>query len=190
MDILEFIKSRRSIRRFLDKPVEKEYLTKILEAARWAPSAGNCQPWRFIVITERKKIQEFDPFFHQPWVMNAPVVIVVLAAPEDSYRRYGPGSNWYIQDCAAATENMLLMAHGLQLGAVWVGAFSKEAVRKELAIDDKYEVFGLVCLGHYKADAAATYDGYLFANDERRNRKSLEKIAFAENLQSPWPIKS
>jgi nitroreductase len=189
VDILEFIKSRRSIRKFLDQPVDNEHLTKILEAARWAPSAGNCQPWRFIVVTERKKIRHFDPFFHQPWVMNAPAIIVVLASPEDSYKRYGPNSTWFIQDCAAATENMLLMAHGLGLGAVWVGAFSKEAVREALDVDPRYEIFGLVCLGHYQAKAAATLDGGVFANDDHRNRKSLDKIAFSENLDSPWDKK-
>jgi len=72
MDILDFIKSRRSIRKFLDKPVEKELISQILEAARWAPSAGNCQPWRFLAVTDKKKTQKFDPFFHQPWVLNAP----------------------------------------------------------------------------------------------------------------------
>ncbi len=186
MDILDFIKSRRSIRKFLDKPVDKEHLDKILEAARWAPSAGNCQPWRFIVVTNRKKIKKFDPFFHQPWVMNAPTIIVVLSAPEDSRKRYGPTSEWYIQDCAAATQNILLMSHGLGLGAVWIGAFSKEDVRKELGIPSQYEVFGLVCLGHYKHEAEISLDGYVFSNNERRRRKSLEMIAFRENLDRSW----
>lgn len=189
MDILQFIKSRRSIRKFLDKPVEKENITKILEAARWAPSAGNCQPWRFIVVTNKKKIKKFDPFFNQPWVINAPAIIVVLAAPEDSRSRYGPDSAWFIQDCAAASENMLLMAHGLGLGAVWVGVFSKEAVRKELEIPSQFEVFSLICLGHYQTDGAAAVEGYEFSNDERRSRKSISKIAFSEDLNSPWETK-
>jgi nitroreductase len=186
MDILEFIKSRRSIRKFVDKPVEKADITKILEAARWAPSAGNCQPWRFVEVTNKNKIEKFDPFFHQPWVMKAPVVIVVMASPEESYKRYGPTSTWYIQDCAAATQNMLLMSHGIGLGAVWVGAFSKEAVRDTLAIGPQYEIFGLVCLGHYKESGKVSLDGELFSNDERRKRKSLSKIAFEENLGTPW----
>lgn len=186
MDILEFITSRRSIRKFLDKPLEKEHLDKILEAARWAPSAGNCQPWRFIVVTDRKKIKNFDPFFHQPWVLNAPAIIVVLSSPEDSRRRYGSGSEWYIQDCAAATQNMLLMAHGLGLGAVWIGAFSKEAVRKELEIPSQYEVFSLICLGYYQHNGEISLDGYVFSNNDRRRRKSIHKIAFDGSLNCPW----
>jgi len=186
MDILDFIKSRRSIRKFLNKPVEKELISQILEAARWAPSAGNCQPWRFLAVTDKKKTQKFDPFFHQPWVLNAPAIIVVMASPEDTFKRYGPNSIWYIQDCAAASQNMLLMAHGLGLGAVWVGAFSKEAVRDTLEIPSNLEVFGLICLGHYQTNGAAVLDGESFSNDERRNRKSLSRIAFEENLNSPW----
>jgi len=186
MNILEFIKSRRSIRKFLDKPVDRTHISQILEAARWAPSAGNCQPWRFLVVADKKKIKKFDPFFHQPWVLSAPAVIVVLAAPEDTHKRYGPDSIWYIQDCAAATQNMLLMTHGLGLGAVWVGAFSKEAVRDVLDIPANFEIFGLICLGHYQTNGAALLDGEAFANDDRRNRKSLSRIAFEENLNSPW----
>jgi nitroreductase len=158
----------------------------LLEAARWAPSAGNCQPWRFLVVTDRKKTGKFDPFFNQPWVKNAPAVIVVLASPEDSYKRYGPNSTWFIQDCAAATENILLMAHGLGLGAVWVGAFSKEAVRNTLDIPSEYEICNLVCLGQYESDDKVTLDGEIISNNERRGRKSLIKIAFEGSMDNPW----
>lgn len=190
MDILQFIKSRRSIRKFFDKPVETEKLTTILEAARWAPSAGNCQPWRFIVVTDKNKTKQFDPVFHQPWVEKAPVVIVVLALPEASRKRYGPDSAWYFQDCAAATQNMLLMAHGQGLGAVWIGAFSGDAVRKQLNIGSQYEVFGLVCLGYYKDTDAVAFDDCTFANNDRRQRKSLMTVAFNENLDSSWIFKA
>ena len=188
MDILQFIKSRRSIRKFTDSKVEASQINTVLEAGRWAPSAGNCQPWRFLVVTNRRKIKKFDPFFHQPWVEKAPVIIVILASPEDTHRRYGPGSTWYVQDCSAAAQNMLLMAHGLGMGAVWVGAFSKEAVRDVMDIDSHLEVFGLICLGHYDNKGKTKIEGQEIANDERRRRKSLEKIAFAESLESPWKI--
>ena len=189
MNILEFIKTRRSIRKFLDQPVEKEHLDTILEAARWAPSAGNCQPWRFVVVTDSQKIKKFDPFFHQPWVISAPAVIVVLANPEDSRRRYGPTSEWFVQDCAAASQNMLLMAHGLGLGAVWIGAFGKEAVRETLEIPSQLEVLGLICVGHYKHEGKVSLDGYVFSNNDRRNRKALERIAFDDDLNTPWSLK-
>lgn len=189
MDILQFIKSRRSIRKFLDKPIEPERIAIILEAARWAPSAGNCQPWRFLVIADEKKIQNLDLLFHQPWVEKAPLVVVVLAVPADSQRRYGGGSNYYIMDCSAATQNMLLMAHGLGLGAVWVGAFSKEAVQKQLNIPDAYEVFALVPMGYYSTEDSVKFDGGIFSNRERSRRKNLDKIAFADNLDNPWKIK-
>jgi len=119
-------------------------------------------------------------------VEKASVVIVVLAKPADSQKRYGADSAYYIQDCAAATQNMLLIAHGLSLGAVWIGAFSKEAVRKTLEIESQYEVFALVCLGHYQGADKVTFDGYEIANNEKRQRKRLEKIAFVESLETPW----
>jgi nitroreductase len=189
MDILRFIKSRRSVRKFLDKPVELDKIAIVLEAARWAPSAGNCQPWRFVVVTDKKKTCKFDPVFRQPWVEKAPVVIVVLAVPAISQRRYGGGSNYYVMDCSAAIQNMLLMAHGLGLGAVWIGAFSKEAVREQLNIPGKYEVMALVPIGYYSTENSVKYDSIIFSNFERSWRRSLDKIAFAESLDVPWKIK-
>ncbi len=189
MNILQFIKSRRSIRKFFDKSIEPEKIAIILEAGRWAPSAGNCQPWRFLVITDEKKIQNLDPLFHQPWVEKAPLVIVVLAVPADSKKRYGKGSNYYIMDCSAAIQNMLLMAHGLGLGAVWVGAFSKKAVREQLDIPDIYEVFALIPMGYYSNEDSVKFDGGIFSNRERSRRKNLNEIAFAEDLDNPWIIK-
>ncbi len=189
MNILQFIKSRRSIRKFFDKSIEPEKIAIILEAGRWAPSAGNCQPWRFLVITDEKKIKNLDPLFHQPWVEKAPLVIVVLAVPADSKKRYGKGSNYYIMDCSAAIQNMLLMAHGLGLGAVWVGAFSKKAVREQLDIPDTYEVFALIPMGYYSNEDSVKFDGGIFSNRERSRRKNLNEIAFAEDLDNPWIIK-
>ena len=189
MNILQFIKSRRSIRKFFDKSIEPEKIAIILEAGRWAPSAGNCQPWRFLVITDEKKIKNLDPLFHQPWVEKAPLVIVVLAVPADSKKRYGKGSNYYIMDCSAAIQNMLLMAHGLGLGAVWVGAFSKKAVREQLDIPDIYEVFALIPMGYYSNEDSVKFDGGIFSNRERSRRKNLNEIAFAEDLDNPWIIK-
>jgi len=127
--------------------------------------------------------------FHQPWVEKAPLVIVVLAVPADSQKRYGKGSNYYIMDCSAAIQNMLLMAHGLGLGAVWVGAFSKKAVREQLDIPDIYEVFALIPMGYYSNEDSVKFDGGIFSNRERSRRKNLNEIAFAEDLDNPWIIK-
>jgi len=181
VDLLRIIKSRRSTRKFSDKPVEQDKIALLLEAARWAPSAGNSQPWRFVVVGDKKKIKKFDPFLHQPWVANAPVVIVVLALPSETHKLYGPGSNWYIQDCAAAVENMLLMAHELGLGAVWIVSFSKEAIRKQLGLNEQYDIVSIVSVG-YPQNANA-------AGGDQRLRKSLDKIAFLEDLVTPWTIK-
>ena len=88
METLEAIHTRKSVRKFLDKKISDDVIRKILEAAIRAPSAGNRQPWRFLVVTDRDKIKKFDPYDHQPWVENAPAVIVACANPHDTWEKY------------------------------------------------------------------------------------------------------
>lgn len=150
MDILELIKSRRSIRRFKSEPIPKEDLMKILEAARWAPSAGNCQPWEFIIVTkEETKHKLAMAALGQIWMTEAPVIIVVCAnIPRTSWRYGERGRTLYvIQDTAAAIQNMLLTAHALGYGTCWVGAFDEEAVREILGIPDEVRPVALVPIG-------------------------------------------
>lgn len=135
MDVFEAILGRRSIRRFRDEPMEEGQLEKLLDAARWAPSAGNVQPWRFVAVTnDDVKKQLAADSYGQMFVAEAPVVIGVLAVLEESARRYGDrGRGLYsIQDTAAAVQNILLAAYGMGLGTCWVGAFDDDAVAKTL----------------------------------------------------------
>lgn len=135
MDVFEAILGRRSIRRFRDEPLEEGQLEKLLDAARWAPSAGNVQPWRFTVVTnDDVKKQLAADSYGQMFVAEAPVVVGVLAVPEESARRYGDrGRRLYsIQDTAAAVQNISLAAYGMGLGTCWVGAFDDDAVAKTL----------------------------------------------------------
>jgi nitroreductase len=137
MDAIECLLTRRSVRKYLDIPVDWDKIGQILEAGRAAPCAGNLQNWKFIVVLDmekRKKIAEAS--FHQFWMIKAPCHIVILAEPEASKRNYGMrGERLYaIQNCAAVAENMLLAAHAQGLGGCWVGAFDEEAVRAVLGI--------------------------------------------------------
>ena len=112
-------KSRRSIRKFKDKDVTKEQLMKLIEAAQSAPSGGNCQPWHFYVITNKKVQAEIkEKACRQDWILTAPAFIVVCIESKRSESRYGDrGRDLYaIQDTAAAVQNILLCAKSMGLG--------------------------------------------------------------------------
>jgi len=150
MKLLEVIKSRRSVRSYKEAPVPKEDILKVLEAAIWAPSAGNLQPWEFVVVTDEKvKRVLFKASYGQPWVLEAPVVIVVCADTRRTSRFYGErGRNLYcIQDTAAAIQNMLLMAHYMGYGTCWVGAFDEEIVKRVVKAPEGVRPIALVTLG-------------------------------------------
>jgi nitroreductase len=131
MDAIEAILTRRSIRAYTGRIVSDELITQLLKAAMAAPSAGNQRPWEFIVVRDRStlsKIAEFSPYAGM--VRNADVVVVVCA---DLSREKHRG--FWVQDCSAAIQNMLVAARALGLGAVWLGAHPhEERVRQLRAI--------------------------------------------------------
>ena len=150
MQTLECIRTRRSVRKFLDKPVEFENLGNVLDAGRLAPSAGNIQDWKFILVTDGAKREELaNACAQQVWMANAPAHIVVCA-DKKSERLYGErGEKIYlIQNSAAAVENMLLAAHDQGLGACWVSAFDEEMVRRALVIPSDVIPQAVVVLGY------------------------------------------
>jgi nitroreductase len=115
---IETIFRRRSIRKYTDQPVEPEKLDLLLQAAMAAPSAMNCKPWEFVIVTEPEKLAQFRKrlIFGD---RNAPAAIVVCGNPGLSTN---PAARlFWVQDCSAATENILIAAVGLGLGTVWVG---------------------------------------------------------------------
>lgn len=135
MDVLEAIKERRSIRSFTDKNVSEETVNQLIEAARCAPSAGNIQPWEFVIVRDADtKRRLSEAALNQAFIEKAPVVIVVFADLNRSSRGYGSrGVHLYcIQDTAAATENILLTAQELGFGTCWVGAFHEDEVADAL----------------------------------------------------------
>ena len=148
MDALEAMLTRRSIRRYTGKPVSDEQIRALLEAAMSAPSAGNEQPWQFIVITQRGLLDQI-PTFHPyaDMLREAPVAILVCGDVE--LERY-KGS--WVQDCSAATQNLLLAAHAKGLGAVWVGVYPKDdrvqRVQKLLDLPAHVIPLALVPIGH------------------------------------------
>lgn len=151
MDVFEAIKGRRSIRAFTSQEVSEEEVTKLIDAARWAPSAGNIQPWEFIVVRNAEIKRKLSiAALDQTFIEEAPVVIVVCANETQSGWGYGSrGVNLYcLQDTAAATQNLLLAAHALGLGTCWVGAFREEEARRVLNIPRGVRPVAIIPVGH------------------------------------------
>ncbi len=148
MDAMDAIMSRRSIRRFAErKPSEAEIQT-LLEAAMQAPSAHNHQPWYFIVLNERRLLDAVPSFHpHAKMLPGAPLAVMVCGDTE-RVDKFG----YLIQDCSAATENLLLAAHALGLGAVWLGIYPREermeGMKELLRLPDTILSFALVALGY------------------------------------------
>lgn len=149
MDMIETIYKRRSIRKYLDKQVEKDKIITLLKAATAAPTAANCQPWEFIVIDEDKKLSELkDKLIFARY--NAPVAIVVCGNMKLSFK--GPGEEFWVQDCSAAIENILIAATSMGLGSVWIGIYPLESnvntLKKMLNIPKYVTPLGIVYVGY------------------------------------------
>lgn len=161
METLEAIRTRRSIRRFLDRPVEEEKLQQLFEALRMSPSWANRQCWRLVVVTDRavrERISELsyvESFFAplgyktnpaKKGIAEAPVVIVACADPSQS------GSIWsqqyYLTDVGIAAQSLMLAAHAQGLGSVFVGVFDEERLRSLLAIPPHIRVVGIFPVGY------------------------------------------
>lgn len=153
MDVFEAMHTRRSIRKFdADKPVSQEDLEKILAAAMTAPSAGNAQPWHFVVVRDqetRKKLSQAHPYVGM--LEHAPVGIVVCA--ELALEKY---SGYWVQDCSAAIQNLLLAARGLGLGTVWTGVAPiqerMDKVKEILGLPEGIAPHAIVPLGYPAQD--------------------------------------
>jgi nitroreductase len=151
VDVFEAIKGRRSIRAFTDEPVSEDEVNQLLDAARRAPSAGNIQPWEFVVVRDAKlKRGLVEAALNQTFIEEAPVVFVVCANQTRSSRRYGSrGASLYcLQDTAAAIQNINLAAYALGLATCWVGAFQEEEARKVLQISDGVRPVAIIPVGH------------------------------------------
>jgi nitroreductase len=159
MDAYTALITRRSIRKYTDAPIPEETIERILRAAMFAPSAVNKQPWHFVIIDDRASLQSI-PGFHKNAQMaaSAPCAILVCG---DIELVIGP--RLLPQDCAAATENLLLAAHIEGLGAVWCGVHPQEdreaGFREMLSLPANIVPFALVVLG-YPAEEPNQPDRY------------------------------
>lgn len=150
MDVFDAIRGRRSVRTFKPDPIPEKDLEKILDAGRLAPSAGNCQPWEFVIVKDEEiKEKLVHAALGQSFLSEAPVVVVVCANVPRTERRYGRrGAELYcIQDTAAAVQNINLAAYALGYGTCWVGAFDEEAAAKAIKVPPKVRPVAIIPIG-------------------------------------------
>ena len=161
-DYIEFLLSRRSIRRFEDKDVPLETLLKIVDVARYAPSAHNNQPWEFIIVTDRKKLEALAGMYR--WagpLRRARACIAVVTDPKVSPRTH-------LIDGANATMYVWLALHALGLGGVWINALENKEMKELLKIPEDKTLLAIMAIG-WPAESP-----------EPRPRKSLEEVAYIE----------
>lgn len=143
-EVLRVICERRSIRIFRSDPVEPEKVEAILEAARWAPSGRNTQPWRFVVVESKEKREELGRVVTQmDMVRTTPVTIAVL---RDKNAGYDETKD--IQAIGACAQNILLAAHALGLGACWLGRVRDPQVEKIVGAKENEELMMLITIGY------------------------------------------
>lgn len=157
---METIFKRRSIRKFTNQPIPDEVVKQLLEAAMAAPSAGNEQPWQFVVITEREildKIPSIHPYSQM--IKEAPLAILVCA--DKSLNKYDV--DYWVQDCSAASQNILLAATANGLGTVWLGVYPRkervEGLKDLFSLPEDIIPFALIPVG-YPAEVKSPINRY------------------------------
>jgi nitroreductase len=173
MELSDAIKGRRSIRAFKPLDVPEETVEKLVDAACYAPSAGNTQPWAFVIAKKMKTKKKLaTAAYNQAFVEEAPVVIVVCADENRCSMRYGRrGATLYcLQDTAAATQNILLTAFSLGLGTCWVGAFDEDEAKKAVNAPEGMRPVAMIPIG--------------YANKKplQRSRRALKQIVYQEEF--------
>ncbi len=171
MDVFEAIKRRRSIRQFSDEPIGKDALEKLLDAARWAPTASNQQRWRFVVVTSppvKELIRKFAP-----GIFLMPAAFIVICAEK------APDANpWaeatYLADCAIAAQNIMLAAYEMGIGSCPALSYAKVAISEILDLPERVEPLLVITLGYPAEDP------------EPPPRLDLSQIAFLDEYGKEW----
>ncbi|MFH0985004.1 MAG: nitroreductase family protein [Candidatus Omnitrophota bacterium] len=161
MTFEELVHKRRSVRKFVDRPVAKEDVLKCLEAARLAPSGCNSQPWHFIVIDEpglRKRVAEriFSGIYNMnKFAQEAPVLVVVVSEKEKFLASFGGqvrNTSYCLVDIGIACEHLVLQAQELGIGSCWIGWFDEKALKEELKVSKGKKIDIVIALGYAAED--------------------------------------
>lgn len=166
--VIENIMTRTSIRQFTEQPVAKDTLDLLVKAGMAAPSAMNAQPWAFVVITDKEVLDSLNAV--KPWFNLKTATAAIAVCGDLSKTKEGPGQEYWVQDCSAVTENILLAAHAYGLGAVWCGVYpiseTVEGVTRVLGLPENIIPLNIVTLG-YPAE-----------NPEPKNKFNAENIHY------------
>jgi len=176
LDFFGTIRKRKSVRSYVSTPIPEEVLVKVLDAARLAPSAGNAQPWRFIIVRdEDRRARIAKDCRYGRFLAESPVAIVACGDKKASL-------HWYAVDTAIALEHLVLAATALGLGTCWIGGFNQEDIRDMLKLPEKFEVVALMALGYRrkKPDLLAKILHVV------RPRKKLEDIVSLETYGAKY----
>ncbi len=177
MDAYEAIQKRKSIRNYELTPVPKETLLKILEAGRIAPSAGNRQPWHFIIVTDAEKRKELSRGVFARFLVDVPVVIVACSDVKAS-------AAWYAVDVSLAVENIILAATAEGLGTCCIGSFSEENVKQALGIPKNLSVVLMLAVGFPKDKESFRSKVTRLAIGRRRKLKDIVSLeAYGKKLE-------
>jgi nitroreductase len=157
---MEAIFDRCSIRKYTNKPVNDDIIEKLLRAAMAAPSAGNQQPWEFVVIRDRETLNKIPTFHPYANMLHESPLAILVAGDIEREKHAG----YWVQDCSASTQNILLMAHKLGLGAVWLGVYPSEervdGLKDLFSLPECIIPFSLVSIGYHaeQKEAISKFD--------------------------------
>lgn len=167
MDFYEVIRTRRSVRSFRKDPIPEDVLNRVLEAARVAPSGGNRQPWRFILVKDDTLKQKMiSACNNQGFVAKAPLIVVACGERLPENRGGYMGEMSVLLDVSIAFTHLILAARAEGLGTCWIGAFNNDEIKRLLEVPEGYEVVAATPLGYPSEDVFT----------EPRNRKNLDEI--------------
>jgi len=155
VDVFEAISSRYSVRGYKPDSVSDELLGKVLGAARQAPTAANRQPFRVIVVHTKGREEELARVYGRPWLLQAPLVLAVVAVPGEAWRR-SDDKPYDEVDATIAMDHMVLAATALGLGTCWIAAFDPDPAREVLGLPDDVELVAITPLGYPDKTRAAT----------------------------------
>lgn len=165
MKMLDLVKARYSVRKYLPNQVEQSKLDYIMECVRLAPSAVNFQPWRFYIITDDEKLKAIKKSYPREWIATVPCIIVACANHNESWHRQSDGKDHADIDVAIATEHLCLAAAEVGLGTCWICNFNVPCCREILSLPPEIEPVALIPIG-YATEAIIP----------EKKRKPLEEI--------------
>ena len=169
MEFRKLITERYSVRAYKPDPVSQDVLHQVLEAARLAPTAANCQPFQIIVIHTAGREAELRRIYHRPWFVQAPLILCACGVPAQGWVRSEDKRRYLDVDVAIVMDHLILSASDLGLGTCWIAAFNAKAAREILHLPDDVEPLIFTPLG-YPADQPGP-----------KERKPLEELVRYEH---------